>query len=677
MFPSIRPTRLISALAYTIALSGSLVAAPASSESKIPDGQESPELLVYLAEKTDARQWAERYGLKLRRTLVGKADAYVFVTPSVDHARKMLSAVRRDPTVVQAFNNRYVVATTQEAKPCGDPWMEKPCLGEPNLPPDLLAGPFVPFEGYFYPDPDGVHEGQWHLHNDRSWPHIDALDAWQQGATGAGVVIGVVDSGVETTHPDLWVINALGYDFVHDDADPSPNLFTSSIYYPHGTAVAGVAAARGGNGLGVTGVAPYAGVAALRVPLANTFAPSELGTDFATIDRFVDAIYFGEQDIPIKNHSYGPPAPYRLRNASVTALQDTAARGMLHVVAAGNGEQTSTTFLRRDASARPYSVPEVITVAAVGPNGHHADYSNYGASVVVSAPSKACGNCTPALLTTDVSGGYGYNNLSGNAFPDPDYTDTFGGTSGAAPVVAGALALAKQVRPGLNSRWAKHLLANSSRLIDPKDDSPESDGGWRENAAGCRFNQNYGFGVVDANRLVTLAGLANLKLTPLFTWDSPLFTDPVAIPDMDEAGVAFPIHFDEHSNLAESLEEVGVSVHIDHARRGEVEILLVSPSGTTGRLMHRYDSDTDSQPATGIGAISDDGRLQPWTFWSHAFWGEKPLGEWTVIVRDTEQGARGVVEAVQLHLRMGRLKLDNLDFKPCQLGQHVLPDLTR
>jgi subtilisin-like proprotein convertase family protein len=133
------------------------------------------------------------------------------------------------------------------------------------------------------------------------------------------------------------------------------------------------------------------------------------------------------------------------------------------------------------------------------------------------------------------------------------------------------------------------------------------------------------------------------------------------------------IRFDENRSV-EALEEVGVSLRIDHARRGEVEILLVSPSGTTGRLMRRYDSETD-QTAAGIGAISDDGRPQPWTFWSHAFWGEKPLGEWTVIVRDTEKGTRGVVEAVQLHLRMGRLKLDGLDFKPCQLGQQILPEL--
>lgn len=673
-----RPTRSIPALVCAVAFNVGLITVPAHAEDKDPmlsmNGQESPELLVYLAEKTDAGQWAAHYGLKIRRKLVGKADAYVFATPSVEDARKLLSVIRQDGAAIRAFNNRYVVALTQEAEPCGDPWEESHhCWNEPAPPP---IPPFTPFENYFYPQ-TGVHAGQWHLYNDFGWIHIDAPDAWQQGAAGTGVVIGVVDSGVEMSHPDLVVRPTLSYDFVHEDDDPSPNLFTGSGYYPHGTAVAGVAAARGGNGLGVTGVAPYASIAALRVPLANTFAPSELGDPselggvVSTADRILDAIYFGDQAIHIKNHSYGSPYPYAIRDARVVALQETSANGMIHVVAAGNGQHFAGGFTRRDASARTYSIPEVITVAAVGPEGHHADYSNYGASVVVSAPSRACADCDPGLLTTDVTGGHGYNNLSGNLFPDPDYTDTFGGTSGATPVVSGALALAKQLRPELNSRWAKHLLANSSQVVDPEDHSPESDGGWQENAAGCRFNQNYGFGLVNADQLVALAGLKDLELAPLLTWDQALRMKPTAIPDADKTGVHFPIDFDSHKNPADALEEVGVSLRVDHARRGEVEIWLVSPSGSKRRMMHRYDSDHDPF-TTGIGTVDDDGQIQPWTFWSHAFWGENPHGQWTVIVIDTERGTTGTVDAIQLHLRMGRLKAGNLQFESCDLGQHLL-----
>ncbi|MCB1776707.1 MAG: S8 family serine peptidase [Candidatus Competibacteraceae bacterium] len=668
IFP--RPVRSFSTLACAVAFSTSLMSVPAQADNKDPfnmDGQESPELLVYLAEKTDAEQWAANYGLKMRRQLVGKADAYVFVTPSVEEARKLLSIIRQDRAVTQAFNNRYVVALTQEPESCGNPWEESHCWDHPYDPPELP----LPYDPYFDANLK-LHAGQWHLYNEMGWTQINALGAWQQGATGTGVVIGVVDSGVDMAHPDLLVNTALSYDFTHDDNDPSPNTEMARQVYSHGTEVAGLAAARGGNGIGVIGVAPFAGVAGLRVPLHGSYGPGEL----ATLDTFVDAIYFGEQEIPIKNHSYGPAAPYQPRDARVSALQETAAQGVIHVVAAGNGQKINTEVgeirVRRDASARPYSIPEAITVAAVGPEGYHADYSNYGASVVVTAPSKACAGCKPGLLTTDVSGADGVNNPFFDLFPDPDYVDTFGGTSGSAPIVAGVLALAKQIRPELNSRWAKHLLANSSQMVDPEDHSSESDGGWQENAAGCRFNQNYGFGLVNADRLVALAGLKDLELTPLLTWDQALRIKPTVIPDADRTGVRFAFNFDSHKDPADALEEVGVSLRIEHARRGEVEIWLISPNGSKRRMMHRYDSDHDPF-TTGIGIADDEGQIQPWTFWSHAFWGEDPHGQWTVVVQDTEHGALGTVDVVQLHLRMGRLKMRNFQFGSCEFGPQLLP----
>ncbi|MCB1778477.1 MAG: proprotein convertase P-domain-containing protein, partial [Candidatus Competibacteraceae bacterium] len=89
------------------------------------------------------------------------------------------------------------------------------------------------------------------------------------------------------------------------------------------------------------------------------------------------------------------------------------------------------------------------------------------------------------------------------------------------------------------------------------------------------------------------------------------------------------------------------------------------------RMMHRYDSDHDPF-TTGIGTVDDDGQIQPWAFWSHAFWGENPHGQWTVVVIDTERGTTGTVDAVQLHLRMGRLKAGNLQLESCDLGQHLL-----
>jgi subtilisin family serine protease/subtilisin-like proprotein convertase family protein len=643
-------------------LSGAVTAAEKMPEP-IKGGAESNQLLVYLHAKTDARAFANRYGLKLRRQLISRNDGYVFETGSVDQARELLTKVRQDKAVAKAFNNRYVNFVSDAAPDCGNPLLERdPCLAESELPPGVVQPVyFHPFEEFFEPDPNGTHDGQWHLDNNKGSVHIDATGAWGQGATGNGVVIGVVDSGVEIGHPDLEVDTALSRDFVEldDDASPSDDIAIDTEVSAHGTLVAGLAAAVGGNGIGVTGVAPYAQIAALRVPNKDTYTfggpTAELQGDQPTADRFADAIEFGPGAIAIKNHSYGPPSPYETQESQVDALRESAAGGMVHVASAGNGEHASFVgFVRRDASARPYSIAETITVAAVGPDGHHASYSNYGASVAVSAPSRPCdttlSTCLPGLLTTDLTGSDGRG--------VGDYFARFGGTSGATPIVSGVLALAKEVRPEMDVRMAKHLLANTSEQVDADDASPESDGGWRENAAGCRFNQNYGFGLVNANRLLRLARVDSLQLTPLTVWDSPL-EEPVDgwVPDASDFGAVFPIPVYVKGGLPDTLEEVGATLRIDHPLRGELEILLVSPSGTVGRMMHRYDSRGDWGKDQGV----------DWTFWSHAFWGERADGEWQLVVRDTEQDNVGSVQAYQLHLRMGRLQVGDLQPEACDL----------
>jgi subtilisin-like proprotein convertase family protein len=451
-----------------------------------------------------------------------------------------------------------------------------------------------------------------------------------------------------------------------DNPDPAPSVFYGSVA-AHGTAVAGVAAATGGNFYGVAGVAPQARVAGRRVPLRDTYYPSELGDDFAMTDRFVDAIHFGgAAAIPIKNHSYGPDQRYAMRAAEQDAVRQTASAGMIHVYAAGN-----ETF---DTGTRASNLPEALLVAAVGADGRFADYSNYGASILVAGPSRANRDHLPGLFTTDMVGGYGYTNnagqdqlASGSSWGDPDYTQGFGGTSGAAPVIAGALALAREVRPDLNLRWAKHLLVNTSRCVDAEYSTDRSDGGWRSNAAGCAFNPNYGFGLVDATALVCLAGNEHLQLSPLLTWDSPVLESPGAIPDHLATGLSIPLSFNPSPRQAvDTLEEVGISLRIDHAQRGQLEAVLISPSGTQRRLLHRYHSASDANAANGIGYTDDDGQRQPWTFWTYAFWGERPEGDWTLVLKDTARGTVGQVDTVQLHLRMGRLYSDHQVFQPCQ-----------
>ena len=322
--------------------------------------------------------------------------------------------------------------------------------------------------------------------------------------------------------------------------------------------VAGVAAARGGNGIGVTGSAPYSGVCSLKVFQGNQVASS---------DGFVNAILFNSTgpnpSIHIKNHSYSYRIPYRETPGEVAAVELTAESGTVHVFAAGNdrgglGADVNTKHLQ--------SSPHQITVAALDSNGQFASYSNFGASIFVTAPSHSWTPGTLWITTTDRTGALGLNQNGTSDYSNTNYTSGMGGTSSSAPLVAGIMALGKQVNPNLDVRLAKHALARSSFKVDPADATATSDGGWRTNAGGFSFNQNYGFGLIDASAFVDI--VANYEVTPSAVATSGNINVETAIPDNDSAGISFDV-FNGTEGL---LEEVLVNLHITHTWRGGFEM---------------------------------------------------------------------------------------------------------
>src|SRR3989338_5234466 len=188
----------------------------------------------------------------------------------------------------------------------------------------LVQGPVLNTR-YFFPD-DPYFSNQWHLDH-LARPDANVVSAWGNGYTGAGVTIGIVDDSLQHNHPDLSpnYVAADSFDFGQNDGDPSPVFADDN----HGTSVAGVAAARGGNALGVTGAAPEAGLAGLRIDFANQ-----------TTQMFVDATLYhssgANTNIKVKNHSYVISAPYIDSTPEVNALQTSAGAGTIHVFAAGN-----------------------------------------------------------------------------------------------------------------------------------------------------------------------------------------------------------------------------------------------------------------------------------------------------------------------------------------------------
>lgn len=568
------------------------------------------ELLVELKEGTDGVAFAQRWGLQWVRTLRSDANMVVFKAPSDAAAQQRLQALLADRSVSRAYLNPMVVR-------------------------DRRA--FVPNDPYFAPGNPAGFPGQWHLVNPAR-PDLDSnvRGAWNRDLTGAGVIIGIADDGVETAHPDLApnYLAAESWNFVEQNANPNPARADDN----HGTAVAGVAAARGGNGIGVTGAAPLAGIAGLRVPLGGG----------GRLSDFVDVIKFrsfgANRTIKVKNHSYGVSVPFQASDAERDAVAASAAAGTIHVWSAGNERGKS----KEDANKDPVGAsPHVLSIAALASSGIFSDYSCFGANVFITAPSNSRrqgehgqSGAWTGIATTDRSSGAGYNpgppEWGVNSFPDRAYTGDFGGTSSSAPLVSGIIALAVQANPSMDVRLTKHLLARTGRKIDPNDASPTSDGGWRTNAAGFAFNPNYGFGLIDADALSRLA-VQYTGVTPLTVVEQP---QPVsvnaAVPDNGEISRTFAV------TATTPLEEVEVYLDVTHTFRGDLEAYLTSPKGTRARLFMR----------NGLADRFNQGSLN-WWFVANAFWGENPAGTWTLTVRDAFAGDTGTWNRFQTRLRMG------------------------
>jgi len=521
------------------------------------------------------------------------------------------------------------------------------------------ADPFVPNDPYFFTDNPAGFLGQWHLDKQTSGASIDinVAGAWARGLTGEGVVIGFVEAGIEHTHPDLAANYdaSNSWDFYDGDPDPSPTQSADGAE-THGTAVVGLAVARGGNGIGIAGVAPRASFGALRTwgPPYGGFAYADVEAMQKAIDAMRHHAVAPNPTIDIMNHSYGELSGYAAHYYPKVieleeALVESVEAGVIHVVIAHNQRlMHGTDFRDADANRKMLChLPEALTVTAVDGSSSFARYANFGACITATVPSgETIWKGGLNLITTDRAGDSGYC-PTWDSFPDSAYMSIFTGTSSAAPIMSGVLALAKEAQPNLDTRFAKHLLARTCRMTDPDDSTPM--GGWTVNGAGYHFNNNYGFGVVDADALTQMA-TEYQGVTPLETqttgWVS---AGGVRIPENDPNGVARTFSLEPGGPL----EEVVVELHLAHwaGNYDGLEAVLISPEGTRSLLMYRHPYQGIHRDAPGY--FSKMQNLY-WTLTTHAFWGEDPEGTWTLAVSDvwTEGYWDGVYEIPWQHFKV-------------------------
>lgn len=567
----------------------------------------------------------------------------------------------------------------------------------------------MPNDPLFFPGTDAGAEpgyyGQWHLENrlPSTWFNagLDAglAGAWAAGYTGAGVTIGVLDDGTQGDHPDLidGFQNDVSWDFGSSAGRNRANDFRGAPVVNivgsdgdnHGTSVAGVAAARGGNGIGTTGAAPLADIAALRIlgRIARGHSPD--AAEAAAIRYQGQTNRFGQPDpfapvdwsagvpVRVKNHSYGPDLPFltSARGTILPALADSAGHGVIHVVAAGNQR---TDYATADANKIELNAdPNTITVAALGSDGRYADYSSYGANVFVTAPSSSAGFF--AIATTDrttLDRGYTFDPDDPDPFladvEDGDATSTFGGTSSATPLVAGIMALGVEANPALDVRMAKHLLARTSRVVDAGNPS------WTTNAAGFTFSEDYGFGLVDAaaftqaaTEVVSLSPVDSLRSPVIrvgerFTSSQPVLTTTYTVPEEAAAAPVEAVRVTLNvGNLQTNLRRYRNGTGTGRgAISGDLEAYVTSPAGTRYRLFadDRFLVGTDEQSNRYGEAGARPRATLAWTFTSNAYWGESAAGTWTIELANnaaTSQlvGRSGVWRTVSFQFDTGTIEL--------------------
>ena len=344
---------------------------------------------------------------------------------------------------------------------------------------------------------DPLYGASWHLHGSAG---INVEDAWRY-TKGKGIIVGIYDEGIDLEHEDLRD-NIIGYgnynykygqiDLVKDgnalnnSLDNAPKTATDNW---HGTSCAGLIAASE-NDRGSVGVAPQAKLLALR------YADSSIARD-------IEAFYaMSRNGAAIISNSWGT---YAMADAFNDALKDLSehgrdGKGTLIFFAAGNGYNSEgcnmDQYYSKDAnggqrceSSSDYppihdesESPYVISIAASTQYNRIADYSNYGSAIDFATP----GSEYPVnIVTTDAMGSKGVTNQW-------NYTDSFSGTSAAAPIAAGIAALVLSENPTLSKEEVLEIF----KLTADKNGKYQYING---------RNDHWGYGRLNAGKAVALA----------------------------------------------------------------------------------------------------------------------------------------------------------------------------
>lgn len=392
---------------------------------------------------------------------------------------------------------------------------------------------------------DPLFGNQWHHDNTGQSggtidADIDSDQAWDFTVGNANVTIAVLDNGFDIGHPDLtpnlWVNpgeipgngmdddgnnrvdDVNGWDFTACDGatvtvgcgdnNPSPGAGNN-----HGTAVAGVAAARGNNAIGVTGSC-----------MNCSFIPMRINLNVGAFSQSQAFGYASTVNANVMVNSWGYAIGTTATTAVVNAINNAAANGSLIMFAMRNGNVNDCTTSTPDIS----SLNSVMGISASSNQDRKVTESAFGNCMEVLAPTHrgygpnrnngttgVAYSGTLNIPTTDRRNNAGYNNTSPqNSAPsfdptfcpaetgDRNYTLCFGGTSSATPLTAGVAGLIFSADPTLNRFEVQRLLQDTADKIEESAAQYDPDTGFSMGATGTA---THGYGRINSYESVKIA----------------------------------------------------------------------------------------------------------------------------------------------------------------------------
>lgn len=270
--------------------------------------------------------------------------------------------------------------------------------------------------------------------NDPSWSSTDnrwgyekilAHTAWDITQGSSDAIIAILDTGIDPTHPEFSGRIVQGFDFVNNDTDPRDD-------HGHGTHVAGIAAAKGNNGIGMTGVCWECKIMPIKV------ANSQGGADLA---QFVNGVTWatsrGAKVISASLRWFQSPGTLERK-----AIQDARNKGVVVVVAAGNESKDACSYT-------PAGVTEAFTVGSTTSADARSSFSNYGSCVDIAAPGSSIYSTLPTYDTSIGTKNYG----------------AMSGTSMATPFVSGLAGLIFSKNPSLTPAQVESYIQSNGTSI--------------------------------------------------------------------------------------------------------------------------------------------------------------------------------------------------------------------